>query len=313
MTRSHGERWDAERVEDQSGRTFVITGANSGIGLEATRVLARRGATVVMACRNLEKADRVCSSILAEVPGANLPLVALDLSDLDSVRGATDKILADHAQIDVLINNAGIMAIPRQETAQGFEMQLGTNHLGHFAFTGLLMERLLSCGAKRVVTISSQAHRMGQIYFDDLQLQRGYGEWKAYGQSKLANLLFAFELDRKLRAGGHVTISVAAHPGYANTDLQHVGPRTKGNRLMERVMGALNEMVAQSAADGALPTLRAAVDPEVSGGDYFGPGGFMETAGPPVKVRTNAAARDEEVAARLWSESERLTGIRFPL
>jgi len=273
-------------------------------------VLAARGATVVMACRNLAKAEAARAAVLAATPTANLPLVPLDLSDLDSVRACADAVLAEHPRVDVLINNAGIMAIPRQVTRQGFEMQLGTNHLGHFALTGLLIGRLRASG-ERVVTISSQAHRMGRMHFDDLQLERGYGEWKAYGQSKLANLLFAFELDRRLRAAGATLISVAAHPGYADTDLQHVGPRTKNSPLLDKVMGTFNRLAAQPAADGALPTLRAAVDPRVQGGDYYGPGGLMETAGPPVKVRANAQALDPDIAARLWSVSEELTGVRF--
>jgi NAD(P)-dependent dehydrogenase (short-subunit alcohol dehydrogenase family) len=306
------QRWSAADVGDQEGRTFVVTGANSGIGLEAVRVLAARGATVVMACRNLQKAEAARAEVLRATPTARLSLVPLDLSDLDSVRACAARVLAEHETIDVLINNAGIMAIPRAETRQGFEMQLGTNHLGHFALTGLLIGRLRESG-RRVVTISSQAHRGGRIHFDDLQLARGYGEWKAYGQSKLANLLFAFELDRRLRASGAPLLSVAAHPGYSDTDLQHVGPRVKGNRTLEWMMGTFNKIAAQPAADGALPTLRAAVDPAVQGGDYYGPSGPFEMGGPPVKVRANAQANDPDAAARLWAISEELTGVRYGL
>lgn len=302
--------WSAADIGEQTGRTFVVTGANSGIGLEAVRVLAARGARVVMACRNLDKAERARGEVLAATPSADLRIEALDLADLDSVRSFAERVLQTCPTIDVLINNAGIMAIPRRETAQGFEMQLGTNHLGHFALTGLLFDRLHENG-RRVVTIASQAHRMGRMHFDDLQLVAGYGEWRAYGQSKLANLLFAFEMDRRLRARGARLISVAAHPGYADTDLQHVGPRTKGNALLGKLMGTFNRLAAQSAADGALPTLRAAVDPDVQGGDYFGPEGFMETAGPPVKVRASARAMDPDAAARLWEVSQELTGISF--
>jgi len=309
MTRQ-SQPWTSADVGDQSGRTFVVTGANSGIGLQAVRVLAARGAKVVMACRNLDKAEGARQRVLAETPAADLHIEALDLADLDSVRSCADRVLASCPTVDVLVNNAGIMAIPRRETAQGFEMQLGTNHLGHFAFTGLLVDRLLERG-RRVVTIASQAHRMGRMHFEDLQLVRGYGEWKAYGQSKLANLLFAFELDRRLRARGATLISVAAHPGYADTDLQHVGPRTKGNKVLDKLMGTFNRIAAQSAADGALPTLRAAVDPDVQGGDYLGPAGFLETSGPPVKVRAAANATDPDAAARLWEVSQELTGVTW--
>ncbi|TVQ92208.1 MAG: SDR family NAD(P)-dependent oxidoreductase [Deltaproteobacteria bacterium] len=304
--------WSTADIVDQTGKTFLITGANSGIGLEAVRPLAAQGARILMACRNLEKAARAKASVLEQSPSADLQIVPLDLSDLDSVRRCVDEAAERVDHLDVLINNAGIMAIPRRETAQGFEMQLGTNHLGHFALTGLLLPLLRSQG-QRVVTISSQAHRMGSMHFDDLQLARGYGEWKAYGQSKLANLLFAFELERRFRAAELGLISVAAHPGYADTDLQHVGPRVKGSKLMDRAMGFFNRNVAQSAADGALPTLRAAVDPDVQGGDYYGPSGIMEVAGPPVRVGASTKARDGELAARLWTMSEELTGVSYDL
>lgn len=313
MTRARQPAWSVADLPDQSGRTFVVTGANSGIGLEAVQALAVRGATVVMACRNQDKAQAARDQVLTQTPKATLPIVPLDLSDLDSVRACAEQVLADYDRIDVLVNNAGIMAIPHQTTSQGFEMQLGTNHFGHFALTGLLLPRLLEAGGQRVVTIASQAHRMGRMHFDDLQLEHSYGEWKAYGQSKLANLLFAFELDRRLRSAGAELISVAAHPGYANTDLQHVGPRAKGNKVLDKIMGAVNGLVAQSAADGALPTLRAATDPKVEGGDYFGPSGFMEVSGPPVLVQANESAHSLQSAAQLWDVSQELTGVTFDL
>lgn len=309
MTRKSG--WSQADVPDQAGRTYVITGANSGIGLEAARVLARRGARLWLACRNLDKAARAIEGLRVESPAASVQVRALDLSDLASVRAFAEATLAEVGDLHGLINNAGIMAIPRRLTRDGFEMQLGTNHLGHFALTGLLLPALLRTPGSRVVTVSSAAHRMGRIHFDDLQLERGYGEWKAYGQSKLANLLFAFELDRRLRRAGHETRSLACHPGYANTDLQHVAPRETGNRLMGAMMGFFNGLVAQSAADGALPTLRAATDPGAQGGEYYGPAGFMEVSGPPVRVDSTDRAQDLADAERLWGVSEELTGVRY--
>jgi len=309
MTRRTG--WSQADIGDQSGRTFVITGANGGIGLEAARALARRGARLILACRNLKKAEAALIGLREEAPRVEVQILELDLSDLASVRSFAEQALAAAPRIDVLINNAGIMAIPRRTTRDGFEMQLGTNHLGHFALTGLLLPALVGTAGSRVVTVSSAAHRMGRIYFDDLQLERGYGEWKAYGQSKLANLLFAFELDRRLRRASYETRSLACHPGYASTDLQHVAPRETGNRLMGAVMGFLNGVVAQSAADGALPTLRAAVDPAAQGGECYGPGGPLEFRGAPVRVEPADKAHDLADAERLWGVSEELTGVRY--
>ncbi len=310
--------WRVSDIPDQSGRTFVVTGANSGLGLEATRALAGKGARVVMACRNMDKGARAESEVRATHPKADLELRHLDLSDLGQIRTFAAEVLAAHTRLDVLINNAGVMAIPRKETADGFEMQLGTNHLGHFALTGLLMPRLLENAADasrdvRVVTVSSTAHKMGRMHFDDLQLERGYGDWKAYGQSKLANLLFAFELDRRLRAAERRVKSLAAHPGYADTDLQAVGPRTSGNRLMGGVMKVLNTVAAQPAEKGTLPELRAATDPAAQSGQYYGPGGLFERAGPPVVVQANDAANDVADAQRLWQISEELTGVAYEL
>lgn len=312
MTR---KRWGVDDIPDQSGRTLIVTGANSGLGLETTRALAGKGATVIMACRNLDKAARAESDVRASHPGASLEVRELDLADLSSVRSFTQAVLDEHERLDGLINNAGVMAIPRRETADGFEMQLGTNHFGHFALTGLLLPRLLASDAERVrvVTVSSTAHRMGRMHFDDLQLAHGYGDWKAYGQSKLANLLFAFELDRRLRAGEHPVASLAAHPGYADTDLQAVGPRVRGNKLMAGIMKVANAVVAQPADMGALPTLRAATDPSAVGGQYYGPGGLMETRGYPEVVQANDQANSQADAERLWGISEELTGVTFDL
>ncbi|MGH7819102.1 MAG: oxidoreductase, partial [Candidatus Binatia bacterium] len=249
--------------------------------------------------------------IVAEHPGAAVEVAALDLASLASVRAFAEAFASRHARLDVLCNNAGVMALPRSKTADGFEMQLGTNHLGHFALTGLLLQRLASTPRARVVTQSSTAHRMGRIDFDDLHAERSYGKWAAYGQSKLANLLFAYELARRLERSGKDVISVACHPGYAATELQFAGPRMEGSSLMERVMGLGNRLLAQSAAMGALPMLFAATAPELRGGDYVGPDGFGEAWGHPKKVGSNARSRDVEAAKRLWAVSGELTGVRY--
>lgn len=306
--------WGVENVPDQSGKTFVITGSNSGIGLEAARVLARKGAEVVLACRSQEKGRRAMESIVAETPGAKVKLMSLDLASLRSVRAFADRFRSEHGRLDVLINNAGLMAIPRSKTEDGFEMQLGTNHLGHFALTGLLLGRLLESAPARVVNLASQAHRMGRIRFDDLMGERRYDRWAIYGQSKLANLLFTHELQKRLEtkhAGRPPAIVVAAHPGYSATELQTKGASMGGSKLEALVMRMGNGILAQSAAMGALPTLRAAVDPDVRGGEYFGPGGFMEMVGPPKLVERTAAAKDPEVARKLWEKSVELTGVDF--
>jgi hypothetical protein len=235
----------------------------------------------------------------------------LDLADLQSVRRFAEEFLARHNKLHVLCNNAGVMALPYRKTTDGFEMQIGTNHLGHFALTGHLLRRLLDTPGARVVTVSSGAHRVGRIRFDDLNWEKGYRKWLAYGQSKLANLLFAYELQRRLDAAGAQLISVACHPGYAATNLQLAGPRMEGSSLMEFLSQLSNRLVAQSAAMGALPTLYAATAPDVRGGDYIGPDGLFENWGYPKKVRSNRQSHDHEAARRLWEISERLTGVRY--
>jgi NAD(P)-dependent dehydrogenase (short-subunit alcohol dehydrogenase family) len=300
------DKWTAVQIPDQKGRLAVVTGSNSGIGLITARELARAGATVVLACRDTKKADAAGAQIVAAVPAAQLEIAALDLSSLDSVRSFAQRF--PHDRLDLLINNAGVMAPPRRETADGFELQFGTNHLGHFALTGLLIERMAGREDARVVTVSSGAHRMGRIAFDDLQGERKYRRWAAYGQSKLANLLFAFELDRRLRAVGSSIRSVAAHPGYAATNLQFAA----APRLDRTFMWFGNQFMAQSADMGALPTLYAATYPGLEGGSYIGPDRFFEQRGHPTKVGTTPFARDEEVARKLWSVSEELTSVHFP-
>jgi NAD(P)-dependent dehydrogenase (short-subunit alcohol dehydrogenase family) len=312
MAAGNDRGWTAEDVPDQSGKTFLITGANTGLGFEAARVLARRGAQVVLACRDAARGQRAVDAIRAETPTAHLELVALDLADPGSVRSCAATFAATHDRLDVLVNNAGVMAIPYRETPDGFEMQFATNHLGHFALTGLLLPLLLATGLSRVVTLSSLVHKRGAIDFDDpFFRQRRYQPWAAYSQSKLANLLFALELDRRLRRGGRSTISVAAHPGYASTELQARGPAMRGSTARLLMMGIANALFAQSAAAGSWPELRAATDPNARGGDYFGPAGMGEIRGRAVPVQPSAAARDEQAAARLWETSEKLTGVRY--
>ena len=299
--------WSAQDIPDQTGRTVVVTGANSGLGFHTSLELARRGARVVMACRNLDKGRAAEQRLLADAPDADVELRALDLADLGSVRSFADEL--DHDPLDLLVNNAGVMALPRLRTADGFEMQLGTNHLGHFALTGLLLPRLLRAEAPRVVTVSSNAHKMGRVNFDNLNGDRRYFRWAAYGQSKLANLLFALELGR--RAGSALT-SVAAHPGYASTHLQFQASEATGNPVDRLVNHVANAVLAQSDAAGALPSLYAATM-DLPSGAYVGPDGPGEFRGSPQLVAPNGRARDEETARRLWSVSEELTGVTFDL
>ena len=299
----HG--WTAENLPDQPGKTFVVTGANSGIGLEAARVLAGKGARLVLAVRRPSAGEEAAEMIRAETPGADVRTEECDLSDLSSIERCAARITEQIGPVDVLINNAGIMAVPYGTTADGHERQLGTNHLGHFALTGRLLPRLLESEDARVVTVSSDAHRFGRLDPKNLDGER-YRRWGAYGRSKLANLLFAYELDRKARRTGSPLRSIACHPGYAATELQGRAAREQGKS--DRFW-RLGHLLAQSAADGALPTLRAATDPEAEGGSYFGPAKIR--GGPAVVVRSNARSHDTQLAGRLWDVSEQLTGVRF--
>jgi NAD(P)-dependent dehydrogenase (short-subunit alcohol dehydrogenase family) len=299
--------WDAQDIPDQTGRIAVVTGANSGLGLVTARELARKGARVVMACRNLDKGHAAVDAIRSEVPDAQLQLDELDLASLASVRAFAERFKATHDGLDLLINNAGVMAAPRRHTADGFELHLGTNHLGHFVLTNELLPLLEGRDDARVVTLSSNAHKTVRgIAFDNLNGDRRYFRWNAYGQSKLANLLFALELDRRLRAKGSTVKSLAAHPGYSATNLQSAAAP-----LVDRlVMKVGNAVVAQDDEMGALPVLYAATEPGLEGGTYAGPDGPGEHRGHPKIVRPNRAARNEETARRLWDVSEELTGVR---
>ena len=303
--------WTADDIPDLSGKTIVVTGGNSGIGYEAALEFARKRADVILACRDLGKARTAAAQIAASASGAKVDVMELDLSNLASVRGFSDAFHLQHPALHVLCNNAGVMAIPYRLTADGFEMQFGTNHLGHFALTGLLLDRLLASQGARVVNVSSTGHRFGKIRFDDLQWRNGYSKWRAYGQSKLANLLFTLELQRRADAAGAKLLSVACHPGYAATNLQAVGPRMQGSSVMEYLTEVGNKYLAQSAAMGAEPTEYAAVSPEVHGGDYIGPSGFAEQHGHPKKVGRSAAARDAASARKLWDVSEQLTDVHY--
>lgn len=303
--------WTAADVPDQVGRTAVVTGATSGLGLESAKALASAGARVLLAARNPAKAEAARAEVAIEATGAEPEVVLVDLADLESVRAAADEIAERVPTLDVLMNNAGVMALPRARTAQGFEMQLGTNHLGHYALTGLVLRSLLSAPEPRVVTTSSNMHKAGRMRWDDLHGERRYRRWPAYGQSKLANLLFTYELDRRARAEGSRLVATAAHPGFAATHLMAAGPEASGRALVGQVMELGSSLLAQSSAEGALPQVYAATMPDVRGGDFFGPDGLAEMRGAPVRVTSTRRARDREAASRLWDVSERLTGVVY--
>jgi NAD(P)-dependent dehydrogenase (short-subunit alcohol dehydrogenase family) len=300
-------KWTTADIPDQTGRVAVITGANTGLGYETAAALAEHGAHVVLAVRNLDKGKDAATLISRRSPNASVALQELDLTSLDSIRAAADQLRSDHDRIDLLINNAGVMYTPKSTTKDGFELQFGTNHLGHFALTGLLLGRLLPVAGSRVVTVSSIGHRIrADIHFDDLQWERSYSRVGAYGQAKLANLLFTYELQRRLAPGG-TTIAVAAHPGGSRTELTR--------NLPPLVAGVISvvEPLLQDAAMGALPTLRAAADPGVLGGQYFGPDGFAQQRGYPKVVASSNRSHDVEVQKRLWAVSEELTGVVYPV
>ncbi|BBY80529.1 SDR family NAD(P)-dependent oxidoreductase [Mycolicibacterium pulveris] len=300
-------KWTAADVPDQSGRVAIVTGANSGLGYDTAAVLAGKGAHVVLAVRNLDKGRQALDRIKSGCPNADVTLQELDLTSLNSVRKAAAELRATYPRIDLLINNAGVMYVPRRETTEdGFEMQFGTNHLGHFALTGLLLENMLQVGGSRVVTVSSVGHRvLARIHFEDPHLERKYNRVEAYGQSKLANLLFTYELARRLKAKEAPTIAVAAHPGLSDTELMR--------HLPDFIPDFVWKIIAQPADKGALPTLRAATDPGVQSGQYYGPDGIGETRGHPKLVASSAQSHNQDIQRRLWSMSEELTGVTFPL
>ncbi len=298
-------KWTTADIPDQRGRVAVVTGANTGLGYHTAAALAAKNAHVVLAVRDVEKGKQAVASITADHPDATVTVQQLDLGSLASVRAAAEALTTAFTGIDLLINNAGVMYPPKQVTADGFELQFGTNHLGHFALTGLLLDTVRGVPGSRIVTVSSVGHRINAaIHFDDLNWERGYNRVAAYGQSKLANLLFTYELQRRLTAAAADTIAAAAHPGFSDTELM---------RYLPSFLGPLVGRVAQTPAMGALPTLRAATDPGVLGGQYYGPDGIAEVRGHPTLVSSSAQSHDLDLQRRLWAVSEELTGVVFGL
>lgn len=304
-----GANWTTADMPDLAGKVIVVTGANSGIGFEAAQEFARKGARTILACRSMDKAEAALAQIKAEIPDAQAEIMSLDLASQASVRQFADAFKAKYDRLDVLVNNAGIMMVPYATTEDGFESQFATNHLGHFALTGLLIDLLLKTLGSRVVNVSSGGHRFGKMDFDDLMFEggQGYSAMRSYGRSKLANLLFTYELQRRYDAAHADAIAVAAHPGSSSTNL--------GNHLYDRWylrwFERVEPLIAQPAAIGALPTIRAAVDPDAKGGDYYGPGGFMEQRGYPVLVPSSKASHNGADARQLWQASEDLTGVHY--
>jgi NAD(P)-dependent dehydrogenase (short-subunit alcohol dehydrogenase family) len=306
---SANTKWTAADVPDQTGRVAIVTGSNTGLGYETALVLADRGAHVVLAVRDVEKGNAAAARLVGRVPRAAVTVQPLDVGSLQSIRTTAAEIKSAYPRIDLLINNAGVMYPPKQLTKDGFELQFGTNHLGAFALTGLLLENMLSVDGSRVVAIASVAHRIqAAIHFDDLQWERSYNRVAAYGQSKLSNLLFTYELQRRLAAKDEPTIAVAAHPGLSNTELMRHVPGS-GLPGFRQVFG----LVTNSPEIGALATLRAATDPDVIGGQYYGPDGFRELRGHPKLVESSRQSHDQDVQGRLWSVSEELTGVTYPV
>lgn len=306
---SANTKWTATDVPDQTGRVAIVTGSNTGLGYETALVLATRGARVVLAVRDIAKGNAAAARLRGQAPTADVTVQQLDVGSLESIRAGAEELKSAYPRIDLLINNAGVMYPPKQLTADGFELQFGTNHLGAFALTGLLLENLLPVEGSRVVAVASIAHTIqAAIHFDDLQWERKYNRVAAYGQSKLSNLMFTYELNRRLAAHHASTIAVAAHPGVSNTELMRHIP---GSGLPG--FSALAGLVTNSAAVGALATLRAATDPKVRGGEYYGPDGIRELRGHPKRVESSTQSHDQDVQKRLWSVSEELTGVTFPV
>ena len=304
-------KWTQQDIPDMTGKVVIITGANSGLGLESTKALAAKGATVVMACRNVGKAEAAKAEVLAADPAARLDVMALDNASLASVRAFADAFKAKYDRLDILLNNAGLMAIPRALTEDGFEMQLGVNHLAHFALTGLLLDVITATPGARIHNTSSSAAFMGSINLDDLMGEKSYGRWTAYGQSKLANAAFATELNRRLRAAGHDTIANSSHPGFVMTNLQTNSMVESGTPLGERIFyGLLAPVVAQDVNMGVLPQLYGSTAPEAKGGVFYGPKNFR-MRGYPAEQKCNDALKDADLLKRFWEASEELTGVHY--
>jgi protochlorophyllide reductase len=305
------DTWSTEDIGDQTGRLALVTGANSGIGYETARALADHGAHVILACRDHEKARQARDKLESELVRSSLEVLHLDLADLVSVRRAADQVLSAHARLDMLVNNAGVMGTPYRQTADGFELQIATNHLGHFALTGLLLDRIVTTERSRIVTVSSHMHRMGRLRPDDVAGAAFHSTWVAYGTSKLANLLFTFELSRRLQAAGLRTQALAAHPGWTRSNLAGSGAALGSSRLRRKLGRMAGSMLGQSTAAGALPVLCAATSSSVRSGQYIGPAGPFGLYGPPKVARPTRRALDAEAAAALWEASEELTGVRY--
>jgi NAD(P)-dependent dehydrogenase (short-subunit alcohol dehydrogenase family) len=302
-------KWTLNNIPDLTGKVMIVTGANSGIGYYSALEFARKGAQTILASRNEEKAEAALAQIKKEVPEAKVEIILLDLADLNSVRQFAEAFLAKYDRLDVLLNNAGIMMVPYGQTADGFERQMGTNHLGHFALTGLLIDVIKKTDCARIINVSSNAHRSGDMNFNNLLYENGagYSEMRAYGRSKLANLLFTYELQRRLKDAGLDTTALSAHPGLAKTNLAN----HFAERWYFRLLMPIFDLMLQSSAAGALPQIRASVDPETQGGQYYGPDGFQQIKGDPIVVEPSAAANNAQVAAQLWQHSEQLTGVSF--
>ena len=303
-------QWTVELMPKQNGRVAIVTGANSGVGYETALALAAKGAYVVLACRNLDKAQVAAHAIQQQVPSAKIDVMPLDLSSLASVHTFAREFMVHHNRLDMLINNAGVMAIPRQASADGYEMQFAVNHLGHFALTGLLLEMLLQTSDSRIVNVSSGASFYGSINFDDLQHEKSYSRYQAYGQSKLANLLFTFELQRQFDQIDTSTMALSAHPGYARTNLQQNAAQQSDAPVEGWFYRLIEPVLSQSAAMGALPTLYAATTPDIEKGGFYGPH-FLHMRGYPTLIRGCAKAYDATAAKRLWQISEDLTHIKY--
>ncbi|MFW9778184.1 MAG: oxidoreductase [Candidatus Heimdallarchaeota archaeon] len=301
--------WTTDEMPDQSGKIVIVTGANSGIGYEAAKEFTRKGAETILACRNIGKAAKAAKKINKEIPNAKTVVMELDLNSLKSVYKFAEGFKQKYSKLNVLLNNAGIMFVPYKTTEDGFETQVGINHLGHFALTGLLFDLLKNTPGARVVNVSSNGHAMGKMEFrEDAFIYKdgkGYSRMRAYGRSKLSNLLFTYELDKRFKESNIDAIAVAAHPGLSNTNLVR--------QWYARILKPFYFFFMQSAAMGALPSIRAAVDPDVKGGEYYGPGRMRGQRGPPVRVRSNAASHNTEHAKKLWELSEKLTGVTFPI
>lgn len=303
--------WTTKNIQDLTGKSIIVTGGNSGLGYESVKAFAAKGAEVVLASRSMEKGDAAKTEILKEYPEGKIEVMQLDLGDLQSVKEFAAAYKKKYKQLDILLNNAGIMMTPYSKTIDGFEAQFGTNHLGHFALTGLLMDLVRNSPGGRVVNVSSNAHKSGAMDFDNLQFDegKGYTAMKSYGRSKISNLLFTYELQRKLEAAKIDSIAVAAHPGFAMTNLA----RHLEGKFVFKLLGPMLMKMAQGQDMGALPQIRASVDSKVNGGEYYGPGGKREMKGYPVRVTSNKASQNLQDAAKLWEESEKLTGVKFML